>query len=235
MEDDESPLSTSVAPPFPDELENENETSLRGRLRRAGSWLADRSFRWRPAEEAPLPASGYLTLIPLSDARQTRDTHLTATFLLLFALAVGLLVFLSVPRSITTGEVHVRANRMSWNTTKSTYQLKLEVQLPIYNPNYLPFGTSVEGDIKVYFYSTEAGKKQLDPIALPPRQNPTMVEFSLDASDVPSDYILAILTQCSTFPEQLIFFLKGRLEAKHMFRRQRLPLVNTYFIVDCRE
>jgi hypothetical protein len=38
-----------------------------------------------------------------------------------------------------------------------------------------------------------------------------VLEVSIDASDVPSDYILAILSQCSTFPEVLIFFLKGRL------------------------
>jgi hypothetical protein len=37
------------------------------------------------------------------------------------------------------------------------------------------------------------------------------VEVAIDASDVPADYILAILSQCSTFPEVLIFFLKGRL------------------------
>lgn len=28
-----------------------------------------------------------------------------------------------------------------------------------------------------------------------------MVEVAIDASEVPSDYILAILSQCSTFPE----------------------------------
>lgn len=31
--------------------------------------------------------------------------------------------------------------------------------------------------------------------------HPQMVEVSIDASEVPSDYILAILSQCSTFPE----------------------------------
>ncbi len=35
--------------------------------------------------------------------------------------------------------------------------------------------------------------------------------MAIDASDVPSDYILAILSQCSTFPETLIFFLKGKM------------------------
>lgn len=46
---------------------------------------------------------------------------------------------------------------------------------------------------------------------LPVPAHKQLLEVSIDASDVPSDYILAILSQCSTFPEQLIFFLKGKL------------------------
>lgn len=41
-----------------------------------------------------------------------------------------------------------------------------------------------------------------------------VLEVAIDASDVPSDYILAILSQCSTFPEVLIFFLKGKLTVR---------------------
>ena len=64
---------------------------------------------------------------------------------------------------------------------------------------------------------------------------PQAVLVEIDASDVPADYILSILSQCSTFPEVLVFFLKGRLTARVLFQRQRLPPIDTYFMVDCRD
>lgn len=48
---------------------------------------------------------------------------------------------------------------------------------------------------------------------------PQVLDVAIDASDVPSDYILAILSQCSTFPETLIFFLKGKLLVRALGRR----------------
>ncbi len=66
--------------------------------RRAKAWAHARvRVPWsRQAQEAPAP-SGYLTLIPLSDARlQPRDTRLTAAWLLLFALFVAGAVFVTV-------------------------------------------------------------------------------------------------------------------------------------------
>ena len=38
-----------------------------------------------------------------------------------------------------------------------------------------------------------------------------MVEVSIDASDVPSEYALTILSECAAFPRRLVFFLKGTL------------------------
>ena len=80
----------------------------------------------RQAQEAP-PPSGYLTLIPLSDARlQPRDTRLTAAWLLLFALFVAGAVFVTVSRMLCSqacaraavfGEgAHARADmtRLAW-------------------------------------------------------------------------------------------------------------------------
>lgn len=123
-----------------------------------------------------------------------------------------------------------------------------------------------------------------------------VIDVAIDASDVPADYILAILSQCSTFPEvgrrtsflslfqvwaalalarvgpptpdpnlghqqrsfslfeatltppapllcpsppgplpqELIFFLKGRLAAHYMWQRQNLAELNSYFTVDCK-
>ena len=78
------------------------------------------------AAQEPPPPSGYLTLIPLSDARlQPRDTRLTAAFLLLFACVVAGAVFVVVPRGVSVGEISVKADRMSWNTTKASAELAL--------------------------------------------------------------------------------------------------------------
>lgn len=55
-----------------------------------------------------------------ADARlQPRDTRLTAAFLLLFACAVAGAVFVAVPRGVSVGEISVKTDRMSWNTTKA--------------------------------------------------------------------------------------------------------------------
>jgi hypothetical protein len=50
--------------------------------------------------------------------------------------------------------------------------------------------------------------KRLIPVMVARTQ---FVDVPVDASDVPSDYILAILGQCTTFPRVLTFFLKGKL------------------------
>ena len=176
---------------------------------RVTGWWRDRS-RWGAPPTPPPPPSNYLTLIPLSDARlQPRSTRFTVLSLLLFALAVAGLVFITVPRGVSAGEVFIRPSRMSWNTTKSTYQLKLQATIPVYNPNYLK--AYIEGELRVLFYQTEAGRQDIKPTRLRPRANPASLEVIIDASDVPSDYILAILSQCSTFPQKLVFFLQGDL------------------------
>lgn len=118
--------------------------------------------------EPPPPPSGYLTLIPLSDARlQPRDNRITAFFLLLFALLVASTVFVTVPRGISIGEISVIADRMSWNTSKASYQLRLLTSVSMNNPNYLP--VSIEGDLKVLFYKAEAGRADVQPVKLPAR------------------------------------------------------------------
>lgn len=57
---------------------------------------------------------------------------------------------------------------------------------------------------------------QINSVTLPPRASPKVLHVTIDASEVPSDYILAILSQCSTFPARLIFFLKGHLTVRAM-------------------
>ena len=193
-----------------------------------------RSLNSRRKEPEPPPSSGYLTLIPLSDARlQPRDNRLTAAFLLGFALFIAAVVFISVPRSVSVGEIRVAADRMSWNTTKASYQLRLVATLPISNPNYL--GASIEGDLKVLFYMAEAGRATIVATPLRPRAMPKLVHAEIDASDVPADYILSILSQCSTFPEVLVFFLKGKLRARYLWQYQHLATIDTYFMISCKD
>lgn len=226
-----SPPDTAFAPPI--QADYVQQRGVWDRIK--ALWAAQRwRLPWaRPAAEPP-PPSGYLTLIPLSDARlQPRDTRLTAAFLLLFACAVAGAVFVAVPRGVSVGEISVKTDRMSWNTTKSTYQLKLLARVPVYNPNYL--SAWIEGDLRVLFYRTVAGNGTIERTRLPPRASPQVIDVAIDASDVPADYILAILSQCSTFPEELIFFLKGRLAAHYMWQRQNLAELNSYFTVDCKE
>lgn len=60
-----------------------------------------------------------------------------------------------------------------------------------------------------------------------------VIHVEIDASDVPADYILSILSQCSTFPEVLIFFLRGHLTAQYLWQRQYLATIDTYFMISC--
>ncbi|KAL6784479.1 hypothetical protein ACKKBF_B01985 [Auxenochlorella protothecoides x Auxenochlorella symbiontica] len=224
-----SPDGASTAPPLPNGFDDPSHPGVRERVAR---WWKD-SVGWGSPPRPPPPPSNYLTLIPLSDARlQPRDTRLTVVFLLGFALAIAGAVFITVPRGVSIGEVCVRPSRMSWNTTKSTYQLKLLAMVPVYNPNYLK--AHIEGELRVLFYNTEAGKQSMGSVKLPARSSPAIIDVTIDASDVPSDYILAILSQCSTFPEVLIFFLQGNLTARYLFQRQHLTAIDTYFLIDCR-
>ncbi|KAL4515034.1 hypothetical protein Ndes2526B_g03650 [Nannochloris sp. 'desiccata'] len=220
-----------LAPPLPASDDEPAET------RRPWARLGEQiraPFASRRIEPEPPTPSGYLTLIPLSDARlQPRDTRLTAVFLIGFAFLIAAIVFISVPRSVSVGEISVAADRMSWNTTKASYQLRLVATIPVSNPNYLR--ASIEGELKVLFYMAEAGRAVIAPVSLNPRALPKLVHAQIDASDVPADYILSILSQCSTFPEVLVFFLKGKLRARYLWQYQHLATIDTYFMINCRD
>ena len=45
-----------------------------------------------------------------------------------------------------------------------------------------------------------------------------VVEVNIDASDVPSEYALTILSECAAFPRRLVFFLKGTLSVRALLR-----------------
>jgi len=151
-------------------------------------------------------------LIPLSDARLRPKNHSkTAIYLVLFAVAIAMSVFFTVPRAVSLGgDFSMKAESLAWNESKEAYTLTLNSSIPIYNPNFFP--VYIQGSIKVLFYDAEAGSKVLkEPIRIPPRSSPFLLEDKIDASGVPSDYILSILSQCSTFPHVLTFFIQGKL------------------------
>ncbi|KAK9818096.1 hypothetical protein WJX72_007154 [[Myrmecia] bisecta] len=219
------PHATShFSPPFSSEYEQHPPS----RWRAVRKWWREKVL----GQREPHPPSGYLTLIPLNDARlKPRRTVLLVMALMLFALAAATGVFLLVPRGVSAGEIDIQADHMSWNTSKGTYQLSLVARVPIYNPNYLK--AKVTGDLRVFFYDTEAGTKIFKPKVLPPRALPQVIEVVVDASNVPSQYALSIFSQCATFPRRLIFFLKGAITVEYLGQRQTLSPIDTYFMIDC--
>ncbi|PNW80361.1 hypothetical protein CHLRE_07g314300v5 [Chlamydomonas reinhardtii] len=184
-------------------------------------------------QRAPPPVqSNYLTLIPLNDERlKPRHTALLVSCLLLLAVALAAGVFVVVPRGVTVGSIQVRSSRMSFNTSKSTYQIILTATIPIFNPNYLP--VRVAGSLLVSFYDQQAGLTALEPQQIPARALPEVIEVDMDASSVPQKYLFTIYTQCFTFPERIIFFLTGRLQSRFLGYNFSIPDIDSYFIVPC--
>ena len=134
---------TLRSPPCDPELDDHERTSGMSPTAEPRRWR-DTAISWwqntmNPAPANPAPVqSGYLTLIPLSDDRlKPRRTKLTVAVLLSLAMLLAGMVFILVPRELTTGEIRIFSDQMSWNSTKGTYQLDLLAHVPIYNPNYL--------------------------------------------------------------------------------------------------
>ncbi|KXZ47887.1 hypothetical protein GPECTOR_32g500 [Gonium pectorale] len=120
---------------------------------------------------------------------------------------------------------------MSFNTSKSTYQIILTATIPIFNPNYMPI--QVSGSLVVSFYDQQAGVTSLDPVSIPARAFPQVISMEMDASSVPQQYLFTIYTQCFTFPERIIFFLTGKLQSKYMGWVFPIPDIDNYFIISC--
>lgn len=183
-------------------------------------------------EVEPESPSGYLTLIPLNDSRlKPRRTALLVILLLVFALSAATATFFLVPRGVTLGEIMVHSERMAWNISGGSYALNLKAQIPIYNPNYL--AVRVDGTMSMFFYDIEAGTKILNSTKIPPRSNPHMLDAVVDASNLPTEYVLTILTQCSSFPRKLIFFLRGNFSIRYLTQTTLMSPTDTYFIIDC--
>lgn len=52
------------------------------------------------------------------------------------------------------------------------------------------------------------------PVTLLHRSSLCCPQVTVDASNVPNEYALAILSECMTFPRRLVFFLKGYLTVR---------------------
>ncbi|MEW5299304.1 MAG: hypothetical protein WDW38_003394 [Sanguina aurantia] len=178
------------------------------------------------------PQSGYLTLVPLSDERlKPRRTKLLISFLLMGTLALVCAVYFLVARGVTVGTILVHSSQMSFNSSKSTYQIILAATLPIYNPNYFP--VRVSGTINVSFYDQQAGSTIIAPVYIAAQALPQIMTVEMDASSVPQKYLFTIYSQCFTFPEKLIFFLKSKLQAEYLGSVYDLPLIDSWFIIAC--
>jgi hypothetical protein len=65
-------------------------------------------------------------------------------------------------------------------------------------------------------------------------RHPPPVRVHIDASSLPRRYSAILFSACFTFPRELVFFLRGNFTAVTALGfRQRLPSIDTYFIVPC--
>ena len=166
--------------------------------------------------------------------------------MLLVAVVVASSVFVMVPRSLSIGQVVVVPDAMTWDTGTSSYNVRLNVTIPITNPNFVPY--HVHGNLQVLFYDALAGKTVIQETVIPWRSFSGSIYVQMDASSVPKKYILSILSQCSTFPHVLTFFLQGNLygsvlpmessvstsnRKRLLTERHHIAEIDTYFFIDC--
>ncbi|KAJ9533096.1 hypothetical protein QJQ45_018188, partial [Haematococcus lacustris] len=71
----------------------------------------------------------------------------------------------------------------------------------------------LSGTVNVSFYDQQAGYALVGPVDVPARAQP----------------------QCFTFPEKLIFFLLGSLQAEYLGKQFDLPAISTFFIISCNQ
>ncbi len=91
------------------------------------------------------------------------------------------------------GALQVHSSQISFNTSKSTYQILFTATVPVYNPNWLPVRLS--GTINVGFYEQRAGYTVIEPVDVPARAQPHVINIDLDANNMPQKYLFTIYTQ----------------------------------------
>ena len=121
---------------------------------------------------------------------------------------------------------------MRWSQEEEAYTRRLNVTLPAYNPNFLPY--YVRGELLVNFYDAQAGNVSIPVQRLGPREG-TAVEVVVDASRLDQRYVLSVLSQCSLFPHVLTFFISGNVEARRsgLGGWSACGEIDSWFFVDC--
>jgi hypothetical protein len=133
---------------------------------------------------------------------------------------------------VEIGTVAVVPDGMRWSQEEEAYTLRLNVTLPAYNPNFLPY--YVRGELLVNFYDAQAGNVSIPVQRLGPREG-TAVEVVVDASRLDQRYVLSVLSQCSLFPHVLTFFISGNVEARRsgLGGWSACGEIDSWFFVDC--
>ncbi|GBF96557.1 hypothetical protein Rsub_09140 [Raphidocelis subcapitata] len=226
----DDPLLHYSEPPSPvaeaPRARREPAESLPRRAAAAWRWLVHGPPR------QPRYRSGYLTLIPLSDARlQPRRTRLMVGLGLLLALLIAGGVFVSVPRGVSIGTLDMHSTHMHFNGSTMNYRIILGAKVPVLNPNF--FSARVTGNLSISFYDADAGWKAFGPVDVPARSFPSEVHVKVDASNLPGKYTAVVIGCCLNFPRKLIFFLTASFKVDYMMWSYDLPLVDSYFMLDC--
>jgi len=175
-----------------------------------------------------------------SRARSRRwSLYRNVAMMVAYAAVIALVVFALTPRKVELGTVAVVPDGMRWSREEEVYTLRLNVTLPTYNPNFLPY--EVKGDLRVMYYDAQAGNASIPARTVGLRER-AATQVVVDASRLDQRYVLSVLSQCSLFPHVLTFFLEGEVWARRRFlsalapRWQEYTLVSeleTWFSVNC--
>lgn len=111
------------------------------------------------------------------------------------------------------------------------YRIVLGVKIPVNNPNY--FAAALSGNLSVSFYDADAGSAAFGPTAVAPRAAGAPLQVKVDASNLPGSYTAVVIGCCLNFPRKLIFFLTARFRVRYFAWAYDLPLVDSYFMLDC--
>ena len=150
-----------------------------------------------------------------------------------YAAVIAAVVFALTPRKVEIGTVAVVPDGMRWSQEEEAYTLRLNVTIPTYNPNFLPY--QLKGDLRVMYYDAQAGNASMPVHALVPRSR-AAAQVVVDASRLDQRYVLSVLSQCSLFPHVLTFFLEGEIWTRRRFVSWDYTLtsqIETWFFVNC--
>lgn len=200
------------------------------------------------------PGVAYLTLVSGSDipdaARDSRSNgragrngrsnatnraqsrrmslYRNVAIMMAYAAVIALVVFALTPRKVEIGTVAVVPDGMRWSREEEVYTLRLNVTLPTYNPNFLPY--EVKGDLRVMYFDAQAGNASIPARTVGLRER-AATQVVVDASRLDQRYVLSVLSQCSLFPHVLTFFLEGEIWARRRFLTVLAPWWQEYTLV----